>query len=168
MKKSRIKYLTEASLVASMYLALSWVSNSVGLAGGAVQLRLSEALCILPFFMPSSVVGLFIGCILTNITTSAAIWDIVFGSLATLIGAFFASKIKCKWLVPLPTVISNAIIVPIVILFCYTDTVTLGSYGLIAVGVVAGEVLSAYALGMVLLLALEKKKGIFDSSRTKH
>ncbi|MBQ8145752.1 MAG: QueT transporter family protein [Clostridia bacterium] len=162
MKKSRVLYLTRAALVAAMYVALTWLSNFFGLASGAVQLRLSEALCVLPFFMPSSVPGLFVGCIISNLTMSANIFDIIFGSLATLIGAYIASKLKQKWLVPLPTVIANTVVVPLIIIFCYTPEVeSIGAYLLVTLGVFAGEVLSAYVLGMVLLLALNKRKEIF-------
>ena len=161
MKKSKVLYLTRAALIAAMYVVLTWLSNFFGLASGAIQLRLSEALCVLPFFMPSSVSGLFIGCIVSNLTMSANIFDIIFGSLATLIGAYLASKLKRKWLVPLPTVIANTIAVPLVIIFCYTPVDSVGEYLTVALGVFAGEVLSAYVLGMVLLLALDKRKEIF-------
>ena len=162
MKKSKVMYLTRAALIAAMYVALTWVSNFFGLASYAVQLRLGEALCVLPFFMPSAVPGLFIGCIISNLTMSANVFDIIFGSLATLIGAYFASKLKQRWLVPLPTVIANTVIVPFVIIFCYTPEVeSFGAYLLVTLGVFAGEVASAYILGMLLLLALDKRKGIF-------
>jgi hypothetical protein len=89
------------------------------------------------------------------------IFDIIFGSLATLIGAYFASKMKNKWLVPLPTVIANTVIVPLVIIFCYTPVESIGAYLLVTLGVFAGEVASAYVLGMILFFALDKRKEIF-------
>lgn len=166
MKKSKALYLTQAALVAAMYVALTWVSNVFGLANGAVQLRISEALCVLPFFMPAAVPGLFVGCIISNLTTHAAIWDIIFGSLATLAGAFVTSKLRLKWLAPLPTVIANTVVVPFVILYCYTEGVkNIWVYLVTTAGVFAGEVLSAYVLGMLLLLALEKRKKIFTGKR---
>ncbi len=165
MKNRKALYLTEASLIAAMYFALTWLSNFFGLASGAVQLRLSEALCVLPYFMPSSVPGLFVGCIISNLSMGSVVFDTVFGSLATLIGAFIASKIKIKWLVPLPTVLANTVVVPLVILFCYTEVRSWGVYWTITVGVFAGEVLSAYVLGMLLLIALSKRKELFTKKR---
>ncbi|MBQ7225504.1 MAG: QueT transporter family protein [Clostridia bacterium] len=165
MKNSKALYLTQAALVAAMYFVLTWLSNFVGLASGAVQLRLGEALCVLPFFMPAAVPGLFVGCIISNLTMGSVIFDTVFGSLATLVGAFVAGKAKNKWLVPLPTVLANTVVVPLVILFCYTEVRSLGVYLTITAGVFAGEVLSAYALGMVLLLALDKHKEIFQQKK---
>ena len=166
MKNKGALYLTQAALVGAMYFVLTWLSNFFGLASGAIQLRLSEALCVLPYFMPSATPGLFVGCLLSNLSMGSVIWDTLFGSLATLIGAFVASKLKNKWLVPLPTVLANTVIVPFVVLFCYTPGVkSFGVYATITAGVFAGEVLSAYVLGMMLLLALDKRKGIFTKKR---
>ncbi|MBO5261847.1 MAG: QueT transporter family protein [Clostridia bacterium] len=166
MNNKKALKLTQAALVGAMYFVLTWIANACGLASGAVQLRLSEALCVLPYFMPAAIPGLFVGCLITNLSMGSVIWDTLFGSLATLIGAFVASKIKNKWLVPLPTVLSNTVVVPIVILLCYTPGVkSLGVYATITAGVFAGEALSAYLLGMVLLLALDKHKGLFTKNR---
>lgn len=164
MKNKKIQYITRSALIAALYVALTHLSNLLGLANGAIQVRFSEALCILPFFMPSAIPGLFIGCIIANLTTGAVVWDIIFGSLATLIGAYFASKLKNKWLVPIPTVVANTIVVPIVILFCYTvkDARTVPTYLMCVSGVFAGEIISAYIFGMVLLFALDKHKRIFQ------
>lgn len=163
MKTKSVKGITQAALIAALYVALTHLSNLLGLANGAIQIRFSEALCILPYFIPSAVPGLFIGCILANITTGAVIWDIIFGSLATLVGAFFASKLKNKYLVPIPTVLANTIVVPIVILFCYTtkDAWTLPTYLTGVIGVFIGEVISAYIFGIILLTALNKRRSIF-------
>lgn len=157
--RKKVEYLTYSALIGALYVALSWVSNTFGLASYAVQLRLSEALCALSFFTPAAVPGMFIGCIISNLTMSAHPLDIAFGSLATLIGAYLGTKMKNKYLVPLPTVLANAIIVPFIVLFCYTNGVkNLGAYLVILSTVTLGEVLSAYALGIMLLLAIEKRK----------
>ena len=160
-RKNKTLYLTQAALIAGMYFVLTWVSNFAGLASGAIQLRLSEALCVLPYFLPSAVPGLFVGCLISNLTMGSVIFDTLFGSLATLIGAFFASKLKNKWLVPLPTVIANTAIVPLVILFCYTEVRSVGIYFTILAGVFIGEVISAYVFGIILLLAMDTRKGMF-------
>jgi uncharacterized membrane protein len=164
--KERLLSLTYGAIVGAIYVALTWISGALGLASGAVQLRLGEALCVLPFFIPSTSVGLFVGCIISNLTMANAPLDIIFGSLATLIGAYLGSKMKNKWLVPIPTVVANTVIVPIVILVCYTakETWSLGTYTLTALGVFAGEVLSAYVLGMLLLLAIQKRN-LFNSKK---
>ncbi len=164
--KERLLSLTYGAIVGAIYVALTWISGALGLASGAVQLRLGEALCVLPFFIPSTSVGLFVGCIISNLTMANAPLDIIFGSLATLIGAYLGSKMKNKWLVPIPTVVANTVIVPILILVCYTakETWSLGTYTLTALGVFAGEVLSAYVLGILLLLAIQKRN-LFNSKK---
>ncbi len=164
MKKGKILYLTQAALVSALYVALTWLSNLFGLANGAVQVRISEALCILPAFMPSAIPGLFIGCLISNLSMGSNIFDIIFGSLATLIGAILTSRLKNKFLAPIPAVISNTIVVPVVILFCYTarEARTLSTYLITTLGVFAGEVISAYIFGVILYIALEKRKNIFN------
>ena len=163
MRKSKILYLTQAALVAALYVALTWVSNLAGLASGAVQVRISEALCILPAFMPASIPGLFIGCIISNLSMGSHVIDIILGSLATLLGAIFTSKLKNRFLAPIPAVISNTLIVPFVILYCYTapEARNLSTYLLTTSGVFLGEVISAYVFGLILYTALEKRKNIF-------
>lgn len=153
MKNKRILYLTQASIVAALYVALSLI---LPLRFGFVEVRFSEALCVLPFLMPSSVWGLFVGCFIVNIFNGSII-DVIFGSLATLIGAYIASKIKIKWLCPIPTILSNTIIIPFVIMN-YSRVWSISSYLLAAGGVLASEIASVYVIGMILLLALEKNK----------
>ena len=82
MKHKRLALLTQGALIAALYTALTYLINYFGLANGAIQVRISEALTILPVFTPAAIPGLFIGCLLSNLLTGAAIWDIVFGSLA--------------------------------------------------------------------------------------
>lgn len=121
---SSARYLTRAAMIASLYVALSYVSAMFGLASGAIQLRLSEALCLLPLIMPEAVPGLFIGCILANVVSGCLLWDVVFGSIATLIGAIgcrFLKKLpeKFKWAATLPNLLSNCIIIPLVLIHVY-------------------------------------------------
>ena len=154
MKNTRIRKLVEAAIVAALYVVLTLVSKPLTI--GYVEVRFSEALCILPYFMPSSVWGLFAGCFISNIF-SGSILDMIVGSLATLIGAFLTSKIKYKWLCPLPTVLSNTLLIPIVIMK-YSETWSVFAYLTAAVGVFASEVASVYILGLILLIILDKKK----------
>ena len=157
MKKT--KTMTQAALIAALYVVLTFVANAMGLASGAIQIRLSEALTILPCFTPAAIPGLFIGCLISNILVGSVIWDIVFGSLATLIGAIGTHYLrKHKWLSPLPPIISNAVIVPFVLVYAYGVQDALP---FIAFTVGMGEVISAGVLGMILLKSLEKHKDIF-------
>ena len=151
---NKTKKLVQAAIVASLYVVLTLVSKPLTI--GFVEVRFSEALCVLPYFMPSTVWGLFVGCLISNIFNGSIV-DVVLGSLATLIGAILTSKIKNKWICPLPAVLSNTVIIPIVIMV-YSNTWTPSAYFLAAGGVFASEIASVYILGLLLLLVLEKKK----------
>ena len=146
-------YLTHAAVIAALYVVLTFLANAFGLANYAVQLRFSEALTILPFFTPAAIPGLFVGCLLANIFTGAALPDIIFGSLATLIAALGTWKLRNhKWLAPLPPIIANAVIIPPVLLFAYSIKPLWFSF----LTVTLGEILSCGVLGMLLLFALQK------------
>ena len=113
---ARIRYLCHSAIIAALYVALTHLSNAFGLASGIIQCRISEALCILPVFTAAAIPGLTIGCIIANLTTMASIVDIIFGSLATLIGALGAYWLRNhKWLTPLPTILANTLILPFVL-----------------------------------------------------
>lgn len=154
MKDQRIKLICQGGIIAALYLALTLLANALGLANYAVQVRFSESLTILPYFTPAAVPGLFVGCLLSNILTGCALPDIIFGSLATLIGAVatYMLRNKSKWLAPLPAILSNAIIVPFVLLYAYGIEPLWFSF----VTVTAGEIISCGVLGMLLLNALKK------------
>ena len=154
MKDQRIKLICQGGIIAALYLALTLLANALGLANYAVQVRFSESLTILPYFTPAAVPGLFVGCLLSNILTGCALPDIIYGSLATLIGAAatYMLRNKSKWLAPLPAIVSNAIIVPFVLLYAYGIEPLWFSF----VTVTAGEIISCGVLGMLLLNALRK------------
>ncbi len=160
----------QGATVAALYVVLTWVASMAGLSSMAIQVRISEALCVLPFFLPAAVPGLFIGCLLANLMTGAVVWDILFGSLATLLGALGARGLAVlaqradaagrrrpatvlTVLVPLPTVVANTVIVPLVLRYAYGLTDTL-PYLCLTVGL--GEILSAWVLGLLLLRILKK------------
>ncbi|MCM1124540.1 MAG: QueT transporter family protein, partial [Eubacterium sp.] len=84
---SRTLFLAQAAMIAALYIVLTFIANAFGLANHAVQVRFSEALTVLPYFTPAAIPGLYIGCFLSNILTGCALPDILFGSLATLLGA---------------------------------------------------------------------------------
>ncbi len=157
MKKNRKKIinLSIAAIIAALYVVLTYIASAMGLASFAVQVRFSEALTILPIFTPAAIPGLFAGCVLANILTGCAMWDIVFGSLATLIGAlgtYFLRKYKI--LATLPPIISNTIIVPFVLLNVYNLE---GTYCFFALTVCLGEIISCGVLGTLLRKSLEKR-----------
>jgi uncharacterized membrane protein len=92
--REKILNLTYGAIIAALYVALSWVSEIFGLAHLVPQVRLSESLCVLAWFTPAAVPGLFVGCLIANLTMGCVIWDVIFGSLATLIGVYLGSKLK--------------------------------------------------------------------------
>lgn len=158
--KEKTLYVTRGAAVAALYVLLTFISSLFGLDKGVIQFRLSEMLCILPIFLPEAVPGLFIGCIVANLMTSAVIWDVIFGSAATLIGAIGAwlfRKLPKKliWLATLPTILSNAIIVPLVLKFAY-GVPDLIPFMVLTVGI--GEIVTAGILGMLLYFSLVKNK----------
>ena len=151
-QKARILYVTQAGLIAALYTVLTLFIGAFGLANGAIQFRISEALCVLPFFTSAAIPGLTIGCLISNLLTGCLWQDVVFGTLATLIGAVGAALLRrLPWLVPLPTVLSNTLIVPYVLAYAYQFEGGV-TYFMLTVGI--GEVLSAYVCGMALLMTI--------------
>ena len=151
-------YTTRGALIGALYVVLTLVSAAVGLSSGVIQFRISEALCILPIFMPEAIPGLFVGCIISNLIAGGVIWDIIFGSLATLIGALGARLLrnlpkKLAWIAAFPTVLSNAIIVPFVLMYAYGAP---DSYFYLMLTVGIGELVCALGLGYLLYLTVKK------------
>lgn len=158
----KVLFIVHAAVIAALYVVLTFVANAFGLANYAVQVRFSEALTILPFFTPAAIPGLTIGCLLSNILTGCALPDIVFGTLATLIGAVFTYLLrKNRWLAPIPPIAVNTLIVPFVLLFAYGIKPLWLSF--LTVG--AGEIISCGILGMLLLNLLNRyKKQLFPTA----
>lgn len=163
MKKTNVLYLTQAAMIAAIYVVLTYFISAFGLASGAIQIRISEALTILPIFTPAAIPGLFIGCLISNTITGCMALDIVFGSLATLLGALGTYLLRgTKFLFTLPPVIANTIIVPIVLREVYglEDAVW---YLMVTVGI--GEILSVCVLGMILKKLLWKYRDVIFRTR---
>ena len=146
--------LTQGAMIAALYVVLTFIANLAGLASGVIQVRLSEALTILPVFTAAAVPGLAVGCVLANLLTGCAIWDVVFGSLATLIGAVGTRLLRKKSpvLAVLPPILSNIIIVPLVLQRVYGVE---DAYWYLAVTVGAGEIISCGVLGLLLYRSLK-------------
>ena len=158
MKNNRLKVnmITQAALIAALYVVLTIICNSMGLASGVIQVRFSECLTVMAYFTPAAIPGLFIGCLLSNILGGCVILDIIFGSLATLIGALGTWYLRrfTHWLAPLPPILSNMIIVPFVLRYAYGLE---QAWWFMVVTVGIGEIISCGILGQLLLKALEPK-----------
>lgn len=151
-----VHYLTTAAIIAALYVVFTGLSAAFGLASGVIQIRLSEALTVLPYFTPAAIPGVTIGCLLANLLTGAPLPDILFGTLASFLGVLGASMVrKKKYLIAVPTILSNAIIIPLVLQYAYGVKDAFW-YLMLTVG--AGEVISAGLLGGLLLHVLQKRK----------
>lgn len=156
MKNNKVLFIAQGAIIAALYVALTHISNLAGLASGAIQIRLSEALTILPLFTPAAIPGLFVGCFLSNLTTGCIPWDIFAGSMATLIGAVGTYMLrKIPYAGSLPPIISNVIIVPFVLAYAYGFEGTI-PYFMLTVGI--GEIICCGVLGTALMLALRKQE----------
>ena len=154
--------LVQGALIAALYVALTMMFAPISF--GPVQFRISEALCILPFFTPAAIPGLFLGCLISNLLGTAVIMDVICGSLATLIGAVGSYWLRQhKYLVCLPPILANTLIIPWVLRYAYGST-DLVPFMMLTVGI--GEVLAIGVLGNGLLALLERYKYvIFRQSR---
>ena len=161
MKKSTSQ-LTQGAVIAALYVIFTLLSNAFGLSSGVIQLRVSEALYAIAIFSPSAILGLFVGCLLSNIIVGGILIDVIFGSIATLIGAFFTYKLrKYPFYALIPPILSNAIIIPPILKFAYGFEGSVW-YFVLTVGI--GEFLSCGVLGYFLYLAL-KKTGLNDKTK---
>ncbi|MBR1899019.1 MAG: QueT transporter family protein [Oscillospiraceae bacterium] len=152
--RKRALFVAQGAVIAALYVVLTVVLAPISF--GAMQVRLSEILAVLPMFTPAAVPGLFIGCLLGNLLGGAVIWDTVFGSLATLIGAAGGYLLRSnRWLVPLPTIAANTVIVPFVLRYAYEVNLPIP---LLALYVAIGEIISCYLLGELLITLLQKRK----------
>lgn len=158
--KNNTLYLTQASLIAALYVVLTIISNFAGLASGVIQLRLSEMLTILPVFTPAAIPGLAVGCAVANLATGCALWDVAFGTLATTLGALGTYYIgrKYPYAGPAFPIAANALIVPKVLQVVYGAE---GTYWYFMLTVGIGEILSCGVIGIILYRVLRKTK-IFE------
>ncbi|MBQ1377808.1 MAG: QueT transporter family protein [Lachnospiraceae bacterium] len=162
-KNKRTLYLTQGAVTAALYVVFTYLAAAIGLSSGVIQVRFSEALCILPIFTPAAIPGLFAGCLLANALTGAVVWDVVFGSLATLAGALGTRLLRKQPFAALwPPVLSNMIVVPLVLIHAY-HVGDAWWYLVLTVG--AGEVISCVILGGLLYKVLKKtEKYVFPEN----
>ena len=145
-------------MIAAFYVVLTVLSSLLGIANGPVQVRLSEALCILPALTPAAVPGLFVGCFLGNLVTGCPIADVIAGSLTTLLAAWLTRVLSQKFpgqpaLWTLPPVLLNTVVVTVLLVVVYGYAVP---WYLLTAGVLAGELISCTGLGLLLLKLLRK------------
>lgn len=156
-RKSKTSFITKAAIIAALYVVLTEISALFGMSSGVIQCRLSEMFAVLPIFTPAAIPGLFIGCFISNIMAGGVVWDVVFGSIATLLGAVGAWLLRKKsvYLAPVPTIAANMIIVPFVLRYAYGAE---GSLPFFALTVGIGEFVTAGVLGVFLAKTLKKHK----------
>ena len=195
LKRTSVLFITQAAVIAALYVVLSMLSELLGLCSGVIQCRISEALTILPAFFASAIPGLYVGCLLTNLISSATIWDIIFGPVATLIGALVTyligravrsealpkkddatatDKISALRIViltimfALPPIIANALIIPPVLKF---GTGLDDAFWFIVVTVTAGEIIACGIFGGILLASLRRNRAtrslLFNNDKKK-
>lgn len=144
-----VQWIAQGGIIAALYVVLTYVSYTMNLSGQlAVQLRLSEALTVLPYFTAAAIPGLTIGCVLANLLTGSVIWDVIFGSLATLIGAVGTYLLrKYRFTAPIPPILSNTIIIPLILTYAYQLP---DGIPLLMLSVFLGEFVSCGILGSLL------------------
>ncbi|MCI7473377.1 MAG: QueT transporter family protein [Clostridiales bacterium] len=159
MHKCNTRDLTLAAMVAAVYFVLCYFGNIFQLTFGPVQVRLGEALTVLPFLFPATAPGLALGCLLTNILSPYGPIDMVVGTLATAIAAFLSARMPRWYLAALPPIVLNALLLPPMWAWAQAGAINgafWAAYGFNMWTFVAGEALACYVLGSVLLLGLPK------------
>lgn len=162
-KKFTVRALAQGAIIAAVYALLTIFLAPI--SSGLIQCRVSEAMSVLPYFTFSAVPGLFIGCLIANLLVGAPIYDVIFGSLATLLAAYITYAMRkhvSKYLAPLPSVVVNALVVGWLLTYVYE----VGVDYWIAVGYVAiGQAIACFALGIPLMRLLERfRDKLFGSS----
>lgn len=160
--KLHTKQLTLAALTAAAYAVLSYFGSIFGITYGPIQCRFSEALCVLPFFLPETAWGLGVGCLIANLLSPYGVLDIVVGSAATLLAALLTARCQKKWLAPLPPVIANTVLIGLVLAYeqAGTSAAFWPTYAFNALTVGLGETVACYGLGGLLLWRLDKSNAL--------
>ena len=159
MNKNKTWGIAIGGMIAALYAVLTYFAAMLNLANGAIQVRFSEALTILPVFTPWAIPGLTVGCFLGNLASPYP-WDLWLGPIATLIGAADTWLLKKKpYIAWIPPVLSNAILVPIIIQqSMIAEGAAPDAWWYLALTVGIGEVISCGLLGIMLYQALKKTK----------
>lgn len=154
MKRNAAREIATGGIIAALYVVLTILAAALGLASGVIQVRVSEALTILPVFTTVAVPALTVGCVLANLITGCAFWDVVFGSVATMLGAIGTRMMKnMPQLAWIPPVISNVAIIPFVLMKVYGVE---DAWWFLALTIGAGELISCGILGLLLYRTVER------------
>ena len=156
----RSRKLAVSGAIAAIYVVVAYLFQPIMF--GPIQFRIPEAMAVLPFVAPYTMFGLFIGCMLANIFSTSGLPDIIFGSLATLLAGFLTSKMKNKWLAPIPPIIVNMVVIGIMLAVMYAPENILGTIPIYAGEVGLGQIAACYVIGMPLLTAILKIKPLKD------
>ena len=162
MRNKKVLFLVQAAMIAAIYVVLTFLFAPFSF--GEIQVRISEALTILPIFTPAAVPGLFAGCLIGNFAGGALLPDVIFGSLATLLGAVFTWLLRDRnfLLAPVPPIVANVLIVPFVLRYAYGILLPI-PFLMLTVGI--GEVISCGVLGLLLARIIGKyRKHIFSEN----
>ena len=154
MNNTRLRKLCRAAVIGALYAAVTLLLAPISY--GNLQCRVSEALCILPWFFPETAWGLFVGCLLANLVGGNGPLDIVFGSLATLIACLITARIRLRGLALLPPVIVNAVMVGAMLAYVFSQDTFWAAYPVFALEVAVGEAVAMYVLGLPLSYLLER------------
>jgi uncharacterized membrane protein len=162
MNRSKALFITRAAIIAALYVVLVFIFQYSSF--GPIQFRIAEMLTVLPYFTTAAIPGVTIGCLLSNLIFQAEILDCIFGTLATLAAAMLSYLLRRnKFLVPIPPIIINALVVPFILRYAYFETEHSIPVMMLTVG--AGQVVSAGVLGLVLLFSLDKVKDVIFKSK---
>lgn len=158
--KMKTQQLTLGAMIAAAYVVLTLLTSALGLAYGPIQFRISEALCLLPFYFPMATWGVFVGCLVSNLLSPYGAIDLVVGSIATLLAALWTAKLRRRALTPLPMTLLNAILVGALISLSGSRelSVFLPTFAWNACTVAIGELAVGYIPGMLLLHFLPRSK----------
>ena len=162
-KEKPIQFLARGAVIAALYIVLTLIFSPISFGPG--QIRVAEVLTILVLFTPSAIPGLFVGCLLGNLLAGAIITDVIFGSIATLIGAALGYLLRSnRWLVPIPAILANAVVLPFVLKYGYGFDLPLILIGLY---VGAGEFISCFVFGEIFASALLRRQNHLQQKKEK-
>lgn len=149
--------LTKIALVAAVYAALTLLPPFSSISYGAVQVRVAEALTVLPYLAGEYAWGLYIGCIIANLGSPFLAYDLTLGAFTTLAAGLLTARMPKPWLAPLPPVILNALVVS-----WYVARLSGLPYAPTAAYIFAGEAAACFVLGYPLLLFVLRNKRVKD------
>ncbi len=156
MRKLSVRELALCGVLAALYAVVTLATASF--AYGPIQFRIADALCVLPFFAPVTSLGLFVGCLVANLFSTVSALDIVIGSAATLVGCLLAAKMPSRWLVPLPTILANTVMVGAMLAAVYTPDAFWSGFVTMGAQVAVGEIAVLAVLGLPLIAYLQRSR----------